>query len=327
MKITKKKMTLDKSKHSVRLSVLNPQVRERVEKFDTGNDGELDINEAMQGLIALQKQSNNYKKMIWMLIPILSLMIAATFGTTILAINLTKDINQNDGILTSKSDNTPIRTVEATSKDLMFSSLFSNDYNMITKLHFGSVTLNVNGIYQHTGQDNTKTVYVNSDMIFLGLNQTGSFIINYNQGYETNPMAQKMYQVINSSFSEVSMVIDYYRSTYGVQPTFDQIQRYTFMYTVTTSKIPEEYSISDEKNIMSSNLVSGINRMEALEASGANECQDGGVYQHVCSKPGVPCWECTFTNDDPCCGLPKSWRTCASHTKSPSYFSDCKRTN
>ena len=83
-------MTLDKSKHSVRLSVLNPQVRERVEKFDTGNDGELDINEAMQGLIALQKQSNNYKKMIWMLIPILSLMIAATFGTTILAINLTK---------------------------------------------------------------------------------------------------------------------------------------------------------------------------------------------------------------------------------------------
>ena len=88
-------MTLDKSKHSVRLSVLNPQVRERVEKFDTGNDGELDINEAMQGLIALQKQSNNYKKMIWMLIPILSLMIAATFGTTILAINLTKDIKSS----------------------------------------------------------------------------------------------------------------------------------------------------------------------------------------------------------------------------------------
>ena len=318
-------MTLDKSKHSVRLSVLNPQVRERVEKFDTGNDGELDINEAMQGLIALQKQSNNYKKMIWMLIPILSLMIAATFGTTILAINLTKDINQNDGILTSKVDNTPIRTVEATSKDLMFSSLFSNDYNQITKLHFGSMTLDVNSIYQYTEQDNTKTVYVNSDMIFLGLNQTGSFMINYNQGYDTNPMAQMMYQIINNSFSKVSMVMDYYRTTYGFQPTFEQIQRYVFMYTVTTSKVPEEYSISYDKTIMSSNMVSSTTRMASLDAAGANECQDGSVYENACGK--YPCWECTFTPDDPCCGLPKSWRTCVVATASNPSFSNCKRTN
>jgi hypothetical protein len=296
-----------------------------VEKFDTGDDGELDINEAMQGLIALQKQSNNYKKMIWMLIPVLSLMVAATFGTTILAINLTKDINQNDGILTSKSDNTPIRTVEATSKDLMFSSLFSNDYNMITKLHFGSVTLNVNGIYQHTGQDNTKTVYVNSDMLFLGLNQTGNFMIKYNQGYETNPMAQKMYQIINDSFSEVSMVMDYYSSTYGFEPTFDDIQRYVYMYTVTTSKVPEEYSISDDKNIMSSNMVSSTTRMASLDAAGANECEDGGVYEHACRK--YPCWECTYTSSDPCCGLPKSWRTCTAATASNPSLSDCKRTN
>ena len=37
-------MSIEKSKNSIRLSVLNSQVRERVEKFDTGNDGELDIN-------------------------------------------------------------------------------------------------------------------------------------------------------------------------------------------------------------------------------------------------------------------------------------------
>jgi hypothetical protein len=295
MKITKKKMTLDKSKHSVRLSVLNPQVRERVEKFDTGNDGELDINEAMQGLIALQKQSNNYKKMIWMLIPILSLMIAATFGTTILAINLTKDINQNDGILTSKVDNTPIRTVEATSKDLMFSSLFSNDYNQITKLHFGSMTLDVNSIYQYTEQDNTKTVYVNSDMIFLGLNQTGSFMINYNQGYDTNPMAQMMYQIINDSFSEVSLIIDYYRAIYGYQSTFEDIQQYTYMYTVTTSKIPEEYSISYDKTIMSSNLVSSTTRVASEESTGYSECQGSLMYLRACKEND--CWECTYINE------------------------------
>ena len=318
-------MTIEKPSYAVRLDTLNPQVRERVEKFDIGNDGELDINEAMQGLITLQKQSNNYKKMIWMLIPVLSLMVAATFGTTILAINLTKDINQNDGILTSKVDNTPIRTVEATSKDLMFSSLFSNDYNMISKLHFGNVILNVNDIYQHTEQDNTKTVYVNSDMLFLGLNQTGSYMIQYNQGYETNPMAQMMYQTINSSFSQVSMVIDYYRTTYGFQTTFDDIQRYVYMYTVTTLKVPEEYSISDEKNIMSSNLVSSTTRMASLEAAGANECQDGGVYQHYCSKPGVSCYECTFINDDKCCGLPSQWQTCTTYPAD--HHKNCKKAN
>jgi hypothetical protein len=317
-------MNSENKKQSVRLSTLNQQVRERVEKFDTGNDGELDINEAMQGLIALQKQSNNYKKMIWMLIPILSLMIAATFGTTILAINLTKDINQNDGILTSKVDNTPIRTVEATSKNLMFSSLFSNDYNMITKLHFGSVTLNVIDIYQYTQQDNTKTVYVNSDMLLLGLNQTGSFIINYNRGYESNPMAQKMYQIINDSFSEVSLIIDYYGSTYGYQSTFDMIIHYTHMYTVTTSKVPEEYSISDDKNIMSSNLVSSTSRMASEQAAG-NPCE-GGYYGETCKKS--PCYECTFHNDDPSNGLPSQWQECTtvSGAERP-WRTNCKQIN
>jgi len=313
-------MNSENKKQAIRLSVLNPQVRERVEKFDIGNDGELDINEAMQGLITLQKQSNNYKKMIWMLIPVLSLMVAATFGTTILAINLTKDINQNDGILTSKADNTPIRTVEATSKDLMFSSLFSNDYNMITKLHFGSVTLNVNDIYQYTEQDNTNTVYVNSDMLFLGLNQTGSFMINYNQGYETNPMAEKMYQTINNSFSEVSSVMDYYRTTYGFQPTFEDIQQYVYMYTVTTSKVPEEYSVSENNNIMSSNLVT--TRMASLEAASDNPCKTSGYFSEKC-KTEV-CYECTHHNSDTCCNLPPQWQIC---TRFPQGESNCKRVN
>ena len=33
-------------------------------QFDTTNDGELSLEEAIQGLVALQKQSNNYKKMV-----------------------------------------------------------------------------------------------------------------------------------------------------------------------------------------------------------------------------------------------------------------------
>ena len=315
---------LDKPNNTVRLSVLNPALRERVEKFDTGNDGELDINEAIQGLITLQKQSNNYKKMIWLLIPVLCMVLAGSFGTTILAINLTKEINQNSGILTSNMDNTPIRTVSAVSKDLMFSSMFSSDYNQITKLHFGSTTLNVNEMYQVTLSDDTKTVYVNSDMLYFGLNQTGSYLINYNQGFESNPIAQLMYQTVNNSLSQYSMIVDYYRSVLGFQPTLDNILRYTYGYTVSTTKVPEDYSVSDSANLLSSNLVSSTSRMASIEAAGANECQDGGVYEHNCKKN--KCYECTIHNDDPCCGMRSSWRTCTSYPNAD-YYSDCKSVN
>ena len=311
------------NKSSIRLSVLNPQVRERVEKFDTENDGELDITEAMQGLIALQKQSNNYKKMIWLLIPVLCMVLAGSFGTTILAINLTKDINQNSGLLTSKIDDTPIRTVSAVSKDLMFSSIFSEDYNQITKLHFGNIALNVNEIYQVKLQDNTKTVYVNSDMLYFGLNQNGSYVINYNQGFETNPIAQFMYQTVNNSLSEYSMVVDYYLSAFGVQPTLDNILRYTYGYTVTTTKVPEDYSVSDSTNLLSSNLVSSTSRMAQLE-SGSNKCSESEVYAHNCKSRD--CYECTFHNDDPCCGMRSSWRTCTT-VPDADYHSDCKKVN
>ena len=162
-------------------------------------------------------------------------------------------------------------------------------------------------------------------MLYFGLNQTGSYLVNYNQGYETNPIAQLMYQTVNNSLSEYFMIVDYYRSVFGVQPTLDNILRYTRQYTVTTTKVPEDYSVSDNTNLLSSNLVTSTTRMAQLE--GANSCQDGSVFQHRCSQPGVTCWECTYTMDDICCGLPKSGRSCAAHGKDYDYYSDCTKAN
>ena len=316
--------SLSSPKQGIRLSVLNPALRERVEKFDTGNDGELDINEAVQGLITLQKQSNNYKKMIWLLIPVLCLVLAGSFGTTILAINLTKDVHQNSGVLTSKMDDTPIRTVSAVSKDLMFSSLFSEDYNQITKLHFGRSILNVNEMYQVNVQDGTKTVYVNSDMLYFGLNQTGSYVVHYNQGFETNPIAQFMYQTVNRSLSEYLMIVDYYRSVLGVQPTLDDILRYTYGYTVTTTKVPEDYSVSDSTTLLSSNIVSSTSRMASVEMSDSDVCSQGSFYSTKCKSQD--CYECTFINDEKCCGLPSQWQSC-NLTPNGAGMTNCKKVN
>ena len=62
-------------KNRIELSSLNPVVKERIQKFDTKNDGTLDIDEAMEGLVTLQKKSNRYKKMLWFLIPVICLFL------------------------------------------------------------------------------------------------------------------------------------------------------------------------------------------------------------------------------------------------------------
>lgn len=314
-----RRMSYDQSKLAVRLSTLNSAVRERVEKFDTANDGELDITEAMQGLITLQKQSNNYKKMIWLLIPVLCLVLAGSFGTTILAIKLTKDINQSNGLLTTTSRSTPIRTVQAVTKDLMYSSIFGENYNLITKLHFGSTTLNVRQIFQTKLYDNTNTVYVNSDMLHFGLNQTGKFWLNYNQGFENNVIAKLVYQTVFDSFSQYMAIVNYYQSISGLQPTFDEIARYTYQDTVTTTEVPKDYSVSDNANLLSSTLVASTTRM----AAAVNQCQDGGVDEHYCKTH--TCYECTFTSPDPCCGLPKSWVTCYPGSNPSGAYTNCRK--
>jgi hypothetical protein len=309
-------------KTNIRLSVLNPTVRERVQKFDVGNDGALSIEEAIQGLVTLQKQSNNYKKMIWFLIPIICLVLAGTFGTAILANNLTKEINQNGGILTSKVDNTPIRTVQAVSKDLMYSSFFSQDYYQITNLHYGNMNLKVNNILQVNTEDDNKSVYVNTDMLYFGLNQTGNYFINYNSGFENNPIAQFMYQTINSSLSDYLMVVNYYSSVLGYQPNFDDINKYTFMYTVSTTKVPQDYSVSDNSDLLSPGISKMFtSRMASIDSdSGSSPC-DSDMYKDVCDEKR--CWECTWSSGQ------TTFKTCAvgADRYSSSALSDCKRSN
>jgi hypothetical protein len=132
-------MSVEKSRHTISLDDLNPQVRERVQKFDTGNDGELDINEAIQGLIALQKQSNNYKKMIWLLIPVLCFVLAGSFGTTILAINLTREFKIDSG-----SNSLKTMTGETVSVGIEYSTqdLFEMVWNPIEISTFEYININ-----------------------------------------------------------------------------------------------------------------------------------------------------------------------------------------
>ena len=129
---------------SIRLSQLNTDLQGKLSKFDTLNDGALSIEEAVQGLVALQKQSNNYKRMLYLQIPIMILLLACMLGVNILAINITKEIQTSSptngfGTLTDRHNN-PVM-VSNFNKDIdlfdFLSTATASSYSDISTLQFG----------------------------------------------------------------------------------------------------------------------------------------------------------------------------------------------
>ena len=300
------------SKNSIRLSMLNPAVKERVQKFDVGNDGSLDIEEAMQGLIALQKQSNNYKKMLWFLIPIICLVLLGTFGSTMLALNLTKEVKSTNGLLTSSKSSVPIRTMAAESVDNMYYSMFSNDYGYITKLHLKNKEIDVKSIYQKY-EENKQTVYINTELVNFSFNQTGEYKINYNVGAESNLASGLVYSDIENVLSQFKYIIEKYKEMFNEEPSIEDIADYTGEFRISSSKVPKSYEVHDGV-IMSKSL-----RIVQLEkASGSRGACSGNRYDIYCKD--APCYSCTFVDGK------ESWPSCTQHP-SNSYYKDCQKVN
>jgi hypothetical protein len=99
---------------SVRLSAINVDLRNKMAKFDTKNEGELNVEDMMHAIVTLQKQSNNYIRLLYLLVPVMFILVASIFGTTLLAINLTKEMKtSSDGYLVGTSSNQVVSTSNA----------------------------------------------------------------------------------------------------------------------------------------------------------------------------------------------------------------------
>ena len=147
-----------KSSNSISIDSLNPEISKKVSKFNTSNDGELTLEQAIQGLVTLQKQSNNYKKMIWMLIPVLMGLIAATFGTTMLAFKLNQQTQLSGSTLTDMNGNTvKVATQYFTeSQDSFANFMLSKDALHIQHIITDHFNLNVWSVIQ-SRQENSET--------------------------------------------------------------------------------------------------------------------------------------------------------------------------
>jgi hypothetical protein len=265
-------MISENKKQGIRLSTLNPQVRERVEKFDTGNDGELDINEAMQGLIALQKQSNNYKKMIWMLIPILSLMIAATFGTTILAINLTKDIKSSTiegNIPVLKTTNGETFSVYNTMEHTHFSEFQekqTSELNLLPQfIQIDSLKMKASGMFQ-----TQNTTYTLTDF--------GTFISDVNTGLTFEPFTHLLNNKIVQDITNYVNIIKANEVEARVNATIEMYNSLSKDSLIRLDSELEEVSIKLNTEHMSKlsddELLKQVSSLQAQIAIVEKPCQD-----------------------------------------------------
>ena len=155
----------------IQLEQLNVDLRKKLGKFDTSNDGTLSNEELVQAVVTLQKQSDNYKKMMWILIPILFFTLAAVFATTILAIKLTKDTYSSDGQLVDTNGNV-IQTGKSKTYDSLGDWVSNNDFSFFDKLEIpNGGSFRINNVFF---SNDTNTKYMDTDLFTLMYHQTNS---------------------------------------------------------------------------------------------------------------------------------------------------------
>jgi len=101
----------------------------------------------IQGLVTLQKQSDNYKKMVWLLIPVLLGLIAAIFGSTMLAFKLNQQTQVSSGSLIDMNGSV-VKTAAATEGYDIVSHALSAEGLSIEALTSTYFTIDVKGVIQ-----------------------------------------------------------------------------------------------------------------------------------------------------------------------------------
>ena len=168
------------------------------------------------------------------------------FGSTMLALNLTKEVSQNNGLLTSSKSYIPIRTMEAETRDRMYSTMFSSECNYITKLHLENKEIDVISVYHdYDISSNKKTVYMNTDLVNFSFNETGEYKINYNTGSESNLASALIYNDVENILSKYKNIINDWKLMFNEEPSIEDIAEITSEFRVSTSKIPTSYEIHD----------------------------------------------------------------------------------
>jgi len=211
----------------IRLSQLNTEVRDKVKKFDTGNDGSLSIEEAVQGLVALQKQSNNYKRLLYMIIPVLLLTLGGVLGCNILSIYLTKELKvlsstNNSPILTDLSGKvvqTATYSNTGTFLDLLRSGSLEQLYST-TNIRMDGLNLPVQAVFISGVSNTTTSVTISTAYVWFKIVSDGSYDLGYNSWVDpnTDKIGLISYHVLSTNLQQLQQhIVDNTQSDSGMQ--------------------------------------------------------------------------------------------------------------
>jgi len=194
------------SPSSIRFEDLNSDVARKLRKFDVSNDGELDMTEAVQALITLQKQSDNYKKTIWLLIPLLLALVGSVFGTTILAIRLTQELKVTNGNMITTMDGSIAEVISTSfnmSSEYVQQLVFTPDIVALSDISVKpGYSAKVTGVAQNLFV-NPHEAYISTQFFTLTMFSNSTTILTPHVGYESHPMVSA-YQMPTVSFTFMS---------------------------------------------------------------------------------------------------------------------------
>ena len=225
--------TISENNKSVRLSSFNVDVRSKLAKFDTDNQGELNINDLTHAVITLQKQSNNYKRLLYIILPIMLVMIASIFGTTILAINLTKDIKTNSaGSLVNAISGQVVSTSQAIDYRIFNEWLNSGDTNALREIHaleLENMILPVQSVFVNTKTNETTII---TEFMYININFNSlTFDAVPKKSYQDDLYVQQMVQ----SFKDQ---VNTYKSKIHIEGKFFNIFELFGFFTVQRAPKP-----------------------------------------------------------------------------------------
>ena len=169
------------NKNSIRLSRLNSTVREKVEKFDISNDGSLEIEEALAAIITLQKQSNNYKKILYLAFPLIAILLLCMLGINILSIKLTKEVKVKNNGSPSLTDTNGrvLSTVTYSSKLNMIEWIYNinKNINTLQAISFGDTNLKLIGTSINNNNNATSITLITSNNMYITVNSNMTYSI------------------------------------------------------------------------------------------------------------------------------------------------------
>ena len=203
-------MSLDNKKdlNAVRLSTLSVDVRNKLAKFDASNEGELSVEDLMHAVVTLQKQSNNYKRILYIVFPIMLIMIASIFGTTMLALSLTKELKTgSEGMLVNAKTNEVISTGQAAKYYTFVEWMQSgnpDDLRNVNALELKNMILPLQTVF--VGQNSTTFV---TEFMFMNIDLTTNLIdIEVKKMYENDTYVKEIIDNIKSQMITSKIAIE-----------------------------------------------------------------------------------------------------------------------